>query len=67
LSQQEHKIGQNYHVEDWLSVPGAEVIIRSQVDSKIKASELAAIVNRLAVNRPDAKVEYFITIHPQRA
>lgn len=64
MSQQEHKIGQNYHVEDWLSVPGAEVIIRSQDDAKVKASELAAIVNRLAINRPDVKVDYFIKIHP---
>jgi hypothetical protein len=31
---------------------------------KVKASELAAIVNRLAINRPDAKVDYFIKIHP---
>ncbi|MCC5636338.1 hypothetical protein LC593_10800 [Nostoc sp. CHAB 5844] len=60
----EHKIGQNYHVEDWLTVPGAEVIIRSKDDGKVRASEIAATVNRLAVNRPDVKVEYFIKIHP---
>lgn len=60
----EYIVGKNYHVEDWLSVPETEVILRSPDDSPRKASHLAGIVNRLATTNPNAKVEYWIKIHP---
>lgn len=58
------EIGTRYDVSDWLTVPKSETIITNDRDKKLKASELQSIVNRLAINRPDAKVEYYIRIFP---
>lgn len=48
------------HVSEFLTVPGAEVIIQASKDKPMKLSELIGVLMRAGAERPDRKVEFYI-------
>jgi hypothetical protein len=47
---------------DYLDVPGCDLIIKSPDNGSVSAERLAAILMRLAAQRPDAKIKFWIEI-----
>lgn len=47
---------------DYLDVPGCEVVIQSPQDKPVSASRLAAILMRLAGQRPDAQIDFWFRV-----
>lgn len=55
-----YNIGETAHVNAFLSVPGAEVIIRTPDNKSVDIEELIAILSRVAAVEPRRKIEYWV-------
>ena len=50
------------HVENYLTVPGAEVTISTGECGAMRIEKLAAILMRLAAQNPDRRVKFWIQL-----
>jgi hypothetical protein len=57
-----YRIGETVHVDAFLSVPGAEVIVTTPQNQSTRIEELIAVLSRVAAVESGRKVEYWIKL-----
>lgn len=57
-----YRIGETAHVNAFLSVPGAEVIVTTRQGQSVRIEELIAVLSRVAAVEPERKIEYWIKL-----
>lgn len=59
-----YKVGETVHVSEYLSVPGAEVILRSPDGQQWDLEKLVQVLARAAASNPNKKCEFWIKLLP---
>lgn len=52
----------HFNVQDYLSAPGAEVILRSPDDKSVSVTKLIAILNRVAAQDENRRIQFWIKL-----
>jgi hypothetical protein len=62
MSKETYIAGKIPHVDEFLKVPDATVIVDNREKNGCSSSEFSALAGRIAAAQPDSKIKYWISI-----